>query len=537
MRARHRDRLTELAETEIEQIDDAGSDTVRGSAVPRIFTPPLRELTPETSYGFDLIDFAEAIGMPLDPWQQWVAIHMGELLPDGRPRFRMVLVLVARQNGKTTLCRVLTLYWLHVHQAPLIIGTSASRDTAKESWRAVIDMALGNDALRNEYGTKAVRETIGEEAFSTLGCGRGCQLDHEHRRASTYRFAAPNRRAGRSKTVHRAILDELREHQSFDVYNALIKAMTAVRDAQAVAITNQGDTNSVVLDSLRTSALDFIETGRGDPRLFLAEWSAPNGAEPTDPQAIALANPDLGNRIHLDSIIGDALRAKAAGGEELAGYKTETLCQRVTLLDPAIDPDAWQRCGVDPATALDLAQHRRAVALCLDVALDGAHATLVAAATIDGVTHVEVVRRWQGFGCTRALRGELPDLVARIKPRVIGWFPAGPAAAVAADLKKRRGARPWPPRPVKVEEIVGEASAVCMGLAEQVLAGEIRHPRDEMLNAHVEHTQKLIRGETWTFTRSGTQPVDATYATAGAVHLARTLPPPLKPLAPLEPPF
>jgi phage terminase large subunit-like protein len=44
---------------------------------------------------------------PLDPWQQWVAIHIGELQPDGRPRFRQALIIVARQNGKTHLCKVL----------------------------------------------------------------------------------------------------------------------------------------------------------------------------------------------------------------------------------------------------------------------------------------------------------------------------------------------------------------------------------------------------------------------------------------------
>ena len=55
-------------------------------------------------------------------------------------------------------------------------------------------------------------------------------------------------------------------------------------------------------------------------------------------------------------------------------------------------------------------------------------------------------------------------------------------------------------------------------------------PRDTVLDTHVGQTQKLNRGEGWIFTRRGSAPIDATYATAGAVHLARTLPPPLPPL-------
>lgn len=488
---------------------------MRGRTEPRLWTPPLRELTPDTSYGYDLIDFAEAIGWPLDPWQQWLAIHMGELLPDGRPRFRMFLALVARQNGKTLLCRVLTLYWMFIERVPLIIGTSTSRDTAKVSWREVIEMARGIRLLADEMDALHTRETIGEEAFF-------------NRAGSKYRFAAPNRRAGRSLTVHRLILDELREHKDWDTYNAAVKAMTAVPDAQAIAITNQGDANSVVLDSLRDSALEYIETGQGDPRLGLAEWSAPNGADPIDVQAIAMANPNLGDRVQLDSIIGDAMRAKRAGGVELAGYRTETLCQRVTMLDAAIDEMAWKAAGTDEP--VDLADHRNKTALCLDVSLDGSHATLVAAATLDGITHAEVVQTWHGYGATQKLRRDLPGLVERIRPRVLGWFPNGPAAAIAAELSARKGNRAWPPRRVKVAELTAEVTAVCMGLAEQVTAGQIRHPNDEMLSAHVHATQKLNRGDAWAFTRRGASPIDGTYALAGAVHLARTMPAALPPL-------
>src|ERR1700748_2033274 len=106
------------------------ASVVLGRTQPRLWTPPLRELTPDTSYGFDVIDFAQAIGWPLDEWEQEAVIRGGELLPDGRPRFRFVLIIVARQNGKTLLCRVLVLYWMFIERHELILGTSTGRDTA-----------------------------------------------------------------------------------------------------------------------------------------------------------------------------------------------------------------------------------------------------------------------------------------------------------------------------------------------------------------------------------------------------------------------
>ncbi len=225
------------------------------------------------------------------------------------------------------------------------------------------------------------------------------------------------------------------------------------------------------------------------------------------------------------------MRALAAGGEELASFRTEVMCHRVRQMDPAIDPDRWDAQGTD--APIDLAAHRDKVALCVDVSLDGSHASLIAAALIDGKVHTEVVSAWEGFGCTKLLRAELPDIVRKVKPRAVGWFPAGPAASVAADLASRKGNKMWPPRGVKLEPLTAETAAVCMGLAEQVAGGEVVHPNDPMLTAHVRAAQKLRRGDAWVFTRRGTGPIDGTYALAGAVHLARTLPPPRPPLSAL----
>lgn len=489
--------------------------TVFGHTEPRLFTPPLRELTPETSYGFAVIEFAERIGKPLDPWERWVVIHAGELLEDGRPRFRQVLILVSRQNGKTYLLSVLALFWLYVERRRMVLGLSTNLAYAKEAWTQAV--AWAEDELTDEEWK--VRLAAGEEALSPA------RIDGEDK-APAYRIAASNRRGGRSLTVHRLIIDELREHSDWSAMNAAKHTTRAVRDAQSFYITNQGDDSSVVLDSLRKSALTFLETGEGDERFGIFEYSAPDGSDPEDVEALAMANPNLGHRIELDALLADARTAKAAGGEELAGFKTESMCMRVHMLNPGIDPDHWS-AGADPKSMDDV---RDRVALCLDVSLDATHATLLAAAAEPGGTvRVEVVARWVGQGCTAALRRELPGLVARVKPQVLGWFPTGPAAVIAADLAERKSAD-WPPRGVKLEPITSDITAMCMGLSDLVTGGSLRHPDDPMLNEHVAATTKVWRGDAWVFARKGSGPIDASYAMAGAVHLARIMPPPRAPL-------
>ena len=493
------------------------SDAVLGKTQPRLWTPPLRELTRETTYGYAVCDFArDVLKQPLDPWQEWVVIHAGELLSDGRPRFRQVLILVARQNGKTHLLKVLSLYWLFVERQRLILSTSTNLDYAREVWSSAVDVAEGNDWLCDEVDS--VRKANGEQTLTTVD---GCR----------YKIAASNRKGGRSLTINRLVLDELREHQSWDAWNASTNATNAVPDAQVMALSNQGDNTSVVLDSLRKDALTYLETGKGDPRLGLFEYSALDGSDPTDVEALSQSNPSLGIRMDVDTLLGPARRAEAAGGEQLAGFRTEVMCQRVTMLDPAVDPTWWKRCGTE--NPLQLKDFRDSVALCVDLSLDGSHATLVAAARIGGKVHVEIVRQWEGHGCSKALRAELPAIVRKIRPRAVGFFPQGPAAAVAAELadrKHRRTGESWPPPGVDVAPLTAEVAAVAMGLAEQVSSGDLSHPNDDVMSAHVLSSQKLKRGDVWVFARGGESPIDATYALAGAVHLARTLPPGRTPL-------
>ena len=56
---------------------------IYGCEVPRIYTPPLRELTPDTTLGYEVIEFAEnVLHISLLPWQKWLVIHALEIIDD-----------------------------------------------------------------------------------------------------------------------------------------------------------------------------------------------------------------------------------------------------------------------------------------------------------------------------------------------------------------------------------------------------------------------------------------------------------------------
>jgi len=254
-------------------------------------------LTPQTSYGYAVIDFArDVLRMPLDPWERFAVIHGGELLADGRPRFRTLLILVARQNGKTFLLTVLALFWLFEEKHPMILGMSTMLEYARESWAEACTLAQDVDELAEHLPVNAIKEGNNDVRLLT---------DYGTR----YKIAAANRRGGRSLRIDRLVIDELREHATWAAWNAATNAMNARPFGQAWCITNQGDDTAVVLNALRTAALDYITTGQGDERLGLLEWSAPKGCATDDVKAIAAANPNAGRRLHWDDLLGPARRA------------------------------------------------------------------------------------------------------------------------------------------------------------------------------------------------------------------------------------
>lgn len=476
---------------------------VVGRAEPTIATPPLRRLTRRTSYGFDVIDFArDTLGAPLDPWEERAVIRIGELLRNGRPRFRYVLLIVARQNGKTHLLKVLALYWLFHEEHRLVVGMSTNLDYAREAWDGAIEIA----------------ETVDDLPVGRVYTNNN-RVEWVTGRGTRYRLAAANRRGGRSLSIDRLIMDELREHDDWSAWNAATNACNARPAAQIVAITNQGDDTSVVLDELRDGCLTFIASGEGDERFGLIEWSA-SVADPTsrdfgeplpceldDLDAVLMANPNSGHRLEVADLLGAARRAALAGGAQAAGYRTEVLCQRVRRLNPAMSPESWKRFR---SGELDTVRAR--VAMCLDVAPDGRHVTLYAAAVMpSGRPRIDFVAEWAS---TAAARAALPAKLAAARPAVWGWFPDGPAAAIGSELKGG-------------VEIRGELASVCMGFADLVEFDGIDHGPEPLIDGQAAGAVRLPYGGggKWVFSRRGGGYVDAVYAAAGAVHLARTLPP------------
>lgn len=466
---------------------------LQGSITPRLWTPPLRPLNRRTSKGYSVADFAEFIGEPLLPWQRWLSIHAMETRPDGTWRFRVVLIMCARQNGKSSWKRTLSLWRLYIDGARLVLGTAQDVGLAREQWNYCLDTIYAAPDLAAELDGSP-RRVNGDEWFRIKGGGR-------------YKIAASNRKAGRGLSVDELTLDELRTQRDWEAWSSLSKTTMARPNSQTIAMSNAGDDESVVLNQLRERALSGA-----DPSIGLFEWSAPDGCELDDTAAWRQANPGLGH-----TISEQAIRV-ALATDPAEVFRTEVLCQKVDHLDAAIDLAGWKDCA-DPAGTLDSQRDR--LAACFDMAPDGEHATLAVAGMLaDGRIRAEIATAWK---TSDAARAELPGWLAKIKPKVIGWYPSGPAAAFAPIL--RPVVRPGQRGPAYAELSGAKAAEACQNLADLVRGRRILHPAQDLLTAHITGASRLPSGDGWRFTRKGAGHVDAAYAAAGAVYLAQTLPP------------
>ncbi|MGC4940951.1 hypothetical protein [Kribbella sp. DT2] len=449
-----------------------------GNPEPNISPAP----TPGAStLGPQFAEFCELAGADLLPWQRRWADIAFEVDEHGRFTRSVILTLLSRQQGKTYLLRLVALWFLYLRGARLVLGAAQSLDIARESWQGALDVVEDSPELAGELGR--VRRVNGEQEFEAAG-GR-------------YKITASNAKAGRGLSVDLLILDELRTQRDWAAWSALSKTTMARPGSLIVAISNAGDDQSVVLNSLRAAAL------AGDDSIALIEWSAPDGCDLDDVEAWKQANPALGHTVDERSI------RTALATDPPATFRTEVLCQRVSSLDSPIDLAAWND-GKDKIGSLNFARDR--VVACLDVAPDQRHVTLAAAATMpDGRVRAEVVAAWSS---PDEARKALPALLERVRPRALGWFPGGPGAALAADLRDLKRAH---------ELKAGDVPAVCQGFVEQVSARRLLHPGDPLLTSQAAAAGKLRRGDGFVFSRKDGH-VDAVYAAAGAVHLARTLP-------------
>jgi hypothetical protein len=396
----------------------------------------LRKLTARTSAGFACIRFSEELlGLELFPWQKWFLVHALELLPDGSFRFRTVVLLVARQNGKSLLAQILALFFMYVRRARLVIGTAQNLDIAEEVWAGAVEIA--EEVPELAAAIKRVNQTNGKKSLD---------LDKGER----YKVQTASRRGGRGLSGDLILLDELREHQSWDAWGAITKTTMARALALILALSNAGDASSIVLrylrqmahaslgdpDGINSDGLGLVELVEqlpadveevpDDDSLAIFEWSAPPGCSLDDRAGWCAANPSLGYAITERAI------ASARKTDPEWVFRTEVLCQwNDGTTEGPFPPGSWD-AGTDPLSAIP---DGAAVTFCVDTEHDRSRSFIAAAGRrADGDVHVEIVAARYGTAWVVEWFASRASETNRL--RVLVQARGAPASGLIADLQE-----------------------------------------------------------------------------------------------------
>ncbi len=334
-----------------------------GVQTPRIHS----ELTDLPSKGQDIIDLAAELGINLMEWQRFVCIHGHKVRADGRWAHSELGLIMARQQGKSTLMMLRILTGMFVWGEGLQLASAHRLTTSLETFRQIVGLIETHPKLEKEV--KKIRWQHGAEEIELFGNRRFVVK------------AANNAARGLSKpeTIH---LDELREYKDEDAWSSMRYSMMAAKNPQVWIYSSAGDQHSVILNKLRERALASATTN--DP-IGWFEWSAEPDAPILLPSgeinwsAFAQANPSLGITIHPDNL-------KAVINDPPDIVRTEVLAQWVDTINSAIDAQKWGLCQTEPIPldpeketwfGLDLSPDRKFGALVATQKLSGERFNLV----------------------------------------------------------------------------------------------------------------------------------------------------------------
>lgn len=432
---------------------------------PRFATPrhPDRD-----TLGPQVAKVAQALGTPLMPWQQHVADVALEIDPDtGRLAYRELVLTVPRQSGKTTLILALAVHRaIGFDQPQRITYTAQTRNDARMKWEDDHVKALDRSLFHGEY---RVRKTNGNEAILW-------------RNGSMHGISATTEKAGHGATLDMGFIDEAFAQVDARVEQAMRPAMITRPQPQLVVTSTAGTPSSVYLNGK-------VDRGRervaNDPQrgACYMEWSAPDGADLSDPDTWRACMPALGHTVTLDAIRAEFDSMERAEFARAYGNRRA----EADTYDPVIPAPVWESSGDTGSRILD------PVAFAVDVAPDRSHAAIVVAGSRDdGRTHVELVEYRPGTGWV-AQRVE--ELAARWSPRSVVVDNAGPAASLIPALEELD-------IPLDITGARDMASA-CGMFYDTALADQLRHIHQAPLTEALLAAQKRPLGDSWAWSRKG----------------------------------
>ena len=281
----------------------------RASAPPRWATPATEG---RESFAPKVGTVARGLGFGgLMPWQQLVARVGTEVREDGLPAYREAVVEVPRQQGKSVLTLSLMLA-RGLDQAGTMISYSAQTRLAGR--RRLLDVwypRIRSSPLRRLVD---VRKGYGSEAFTFAN-------------GSLVMLASGTEASDHGDTLDLGVIDEAWAQRDATIEQALKPAMLTRPAAQLFIVSTAGTDLSAYFRGKVDEGRARCEMGVPGSSAYFG-WSAPDDADPGDPETWRACMPALG------VTVSEATVASDFETMELAEFRRACLCQWPEVANP-----------------------------------------------------------------------------------------------------------------------------------------------------------------------------------------------------------
>jgi phage terminase large subunit-like protein len=418
------------------------------------------------------------------PWQRQVAEVANELLPDGTPAFREVIVSVPRQSGKTTMTLSQSVERCTMRDKPQHVAYTAQ--TGSDARKKLL-----NDQVPILEGSplwKSVRRVARANDNAGIVFRNGSRID----------VLASNASAGHGRVLDLGLVDEAFDDIDDRREQSMLPAMITKTDAQLWIVSTQGTDASVYLnrkiDLGRAAALEGRTSG-----IAYFEWAIPDDADIDDSASWMLGMPALGHTVTIAAV--QHAKQTMSEGEFRRAFGN----QRTRSAERVIPEVPWRvacRNDVSPSGALTFA---------VDVSPDRDYASVA----VCGNGVVEVVDHRPGVGW---VVDRVADLVASHGGSV-ALESRAPVGALTAAL---RGAGV-----TLVEASPGDVTQACGLFYDAIADGKVAiriGAYHDSLEAAVSAVMKQPVADAWRWARKGMEPITPLVAATLALWASRKPP-------------
>jgi phage terminase large subunit-like protein len=264
----------------------------------------------------------------LEPWQAFIVWEVfGWLRADGSRRFRVVYEEIARKNGKTSVLAALGLYLMLGDAEPgaEVYSAATKLDQAKIMHADAISMVRSSPVLSK-------RLTVRHQSIS------------DRKTASRYVPLGSDSKTLDGLNVHAALVDELHQHPSRDLWDVLETGTGARRSPLMWAITTAGDDDQSFCFQEREYGEQVLRGVLQDEARFVFIAALDERDDWRDPRVWVKANPNLGVSVKIEQL-AEAIEQAAHSPARESSLLRYRLNRWVRATSRFLSIEAWDRCA------------------------------------------------------------------------------------------------------------------------------------------------------------------------------------------------